>query len=558
MTLATEDELYSNLLRGYGKTSDLLSGRAIHAKLIKGSLPVSLFLQNHLLNMYVKSGDLSGGLKVFEEMPEKNVVSWSAVIAGFVQNGCAEGALTLFSRMQCEGTTQPNEFTLVSALQACSLSENVTLAHQIYAFIVRLGFESNIFLVNAFLTALVRHGKLAEALEVFENCPDKDIVTWNTMMGGYLQFSYEDIPGFWCWMNHEGIKPDNFTFSSVLTGLAALCQLKMGVQVHALLVKSGYGDEICVGNSLADMYIKNQKLVEGFRAFDEMPQKDVCSWSQMAAGCLLCGEPRKALVVIERMKKMGVKPNKFTLATALNACANLASLEEGKKFHGLRFKLGSEIDVCVDNALLDMYAKCGCLDDVWGVFQLMKDRSVVSWTTMIMACAQNGQPKEALEIFDEMRQAGAEPNNITFICVLYACSQGGFVDEGWKHFSSMTEDFGISPGEDHYACMVNLLGRAGLIKEAKELILRMPFLPGPLIWQTLLGACQIHGDVETGKFAAEQATQQDGKDPSTYVLLSNILAGLSNWEGVGTVRELMETRDVQKVPGSSWIEREKV
>lgn len=377
-TVATEEEIFSNLLRGYAKNSKLLSGKAVHAKFVKGCLPLSLFLQNHLLNMYVKSGDVLGGLKVFEEMPQKNVVSWSAVIAGLIQNGCPEGALSLFSRMHREGVIKPNEFTLVSALQAASLAENLTQTYQIYALILRLGFESNIFLVNAFFTSLVRHGKLSEALEAFRSCQDKDTVSWNTIMGGYLQFSYKEVPGFWCCMNNNAIKSDNFTYATVLTALAALSHLLLGRQVHGQIVKSGYGDEICVGNSLVDMYIKNQKLAEGFKAFDEMPHKDVCSWSQMAAGCLQCGQPRKALAVITQMKKTGVRPNKFTLATALNACANMASLEEGKQIHGLRIKLGDDVDVCVDNALLDMYAKCGCMGSVWGVFQSMNDCSVIS------------------------------------------------------------------------------------------------------------------------------------------------------------------------------------
>jgi pentatricopeptide repeat protein len=553
----TEEEIYSTLLRRYAKTSDSPHGRAIHAKFIKGCVPCSLFVRNHLLNMYVKCGDLVNGLQLFDEMPEKNVVSWSAVIAGLVQHGCPNEALSLFCRMHHDGTTKPNEFTLVSALHACSLLENLRLAYQIYTFIVRLGFESNIFLMNAFLTALIRHGKLAEALEIFDNCPNKDIVSWNAMMAGFLQFSYLDIPEFWFRMIREGVKPDNFTFASVLTGLAALSELKLGLQVHAQVVKCGYDVEICVGNSLADFYIKNQKLLEGFKAFDEMAVRDVCSWTQMAAGCIQYGEPSKALELIAEMKKMGVKPNKLTLAAALNACANLASLEEGKKVHVLRIKLGNDIDVCVDNALLDMYAKCGCVDSAWVVFRSMNDHSIVSWTTMIMACAINSQARKALKIYDEMRLKGIQPNYITFICVLYACGQGGFIDEGWELFFSMTRDYGIFPQEDHYACMVNLLGRAGRIEEAEELILRMPFQPGVLVWKTLLGACHVFGNMEIGKRAAEQVLHLDKKDPSTYVVLSNLFAGLSDWDGVGMLRALMETRDVKKMPGSSWIEIEK-
>lgn len=507
--------------------------------------------------MYLKCGDLINGRKLFDEMPRRNVVSWSAMVSGFTQRGFCNEALSFFSYMLRDGTSKPNEFTFVSVLQACSLHECLTLAYQVYAVILRLGFGSNVFLFNAFLTALMRHGRKEEALEVFKRCLNKDIVTWNVMLSGYLESSCLDFPELWVQMNNEGIKPDCFTFASVLTGLASVGNLNMGLQVHGQIVKSGHGGEICVGNSLVDMYLKNKRVFDGLKAFNEMGEKDVCSWTQMAAGWLEHGEPSKALEAIGEMRMMGVTPNKFTLATGFNACANLASLEEGKKAHGLRIKLGVEIDICVDNALIDMYSKCGSMDGASGVFKVMEDRSIVSWTTMIMGCAQNGQAREALKIFDEMIAKGIEPNYIAFVCVLYACSQGMFIDEAWKYFSSMTIDHGISPGEDHYVYMVHLLGQAGHIKEAEQLIFAMPFQPGASVWQTLLNACQVHGDIETGKRAAEHAINLDIKDPSSYVLLSNMFAGFNNWDDVGKLREIMKTRDVKKVPGSSWIKREK-
>ncbi|XP_058090279.1 pentatricopeptide repeat-containing protein At2g13600-like [Magnolia sinica] len=552
-TMAIEEEIYSHLLQRCAQTSNLDYGQAIHAKLIKTFLLSSTFLHNHLLNMYCKCGALAKGHQLFEEMPERNVVSWSAIIAGFVQHNHPKEAISIFRQMQKEGV-EPNEFTLVSALNACSLFEDTTQAYQIYALVIRSGFESNVFLTNAFLTALTRHGKLTEAKELFEKCREKDIVSWNAMMAGYLQFSYSDVWGFWCRMNREGVRPDKFTFASVLTGLAALSSMNNGLQVHAQLVKYGHGDDICVGNALVDMYLKNRSLIGGSKAFDEMPEKDVVSWTQMASGCLLCGEPSQALKIIEQMKLIGVKPNKFTLATALNACASLASIEEGKKAHSFRIKLGNSMDACVDNALLDMYAKCGCMDGASGVFRSMTDRSVITWTTMIMGFAQNGRASDALRIFDKMRVASVEPNYITFICVLYACSQGGFVEEGWEYFSSMARDHSISPGEDHYACMVDLLGKAGQIAEAEALIQSMPFQPGVLVWQTLLGACRVHGDLETGKRAAENALALDKLDPSTYVLLSNMHADSNNWDGVRELRKLMGNREVKKMPGCSWIE----
>ncbi|KAJ8771940.1 hypothetical protein K2173_027117 [Erythroxylum novogranatense] len=554
-----EEKLCINLLQKCLRFPNLHYVRAIHARFfrIPKLTTSSLYLLNNLISLYVKCNRLTYALKLFDQMSERNVVSWSVLIAGFVQRGCPDEALSLFLRMQREAVVSPNEFSLVSALNGCSFSQNLMLLYQIFSWVIRLGFECNVFLMNAFLTGLIRHGMLSDAKVVFDKRVSKDIVSWNAMMAGFLQHSYSQIPFFWHQMNGEGVKPDDFTFSTVFTGLASLADIKLGLQVHAQLVKSGHGVEICVGNSLSNMYIKNQRLNDAFKAFYEMPQKNVRSWTQMAAGALECGEPDRTLELVAELRVVGLMPNRFTLATAFDACAKLASLEEGKKFHGLRIKLGSQVDICVDNALLNMYAKCGCMDETWVVFQLGHDRSEITWTTMIMACAQNGQSKAALEIFEDMMFSDVEPNYITFICVLYACSQGRFIDKGWKYFFSMYNEHGISPGEEHYVCMVDLLGRAGQIKQAEDLILNMPFQPGVLVWKTLLGACHLHGDVETGNRAAQRAIDLDGKDSSTYVLLSNSFACQSNWENVGMMRELMDNRDVKKMPGSSWIEVEK-
>ncbi|KAL2930447.1 hypothetical protein RDABS01_035857 [Bienertia sinuspersici] len=429
-------------------------------------------------------------------MPKRNIVSWSSVIAGFVRHG--------------------------SAIQGFA-SE----AYQIYAVVIRLGYEWNLFVKNALLTALIRNGQLNDANKAFDGWWDKDIVTWNAMISGYVQFSPSEIPGFWSKMIGEGVMPDAFTFSVVLTSLAGVGNDKFAMQMHGQLVKFGHGSETCVGNSVVNMYLKFGDLVNGLRAFHEIISKNVRSWTEMATGCLTCGVPSKALELLAEMQMVG------------------------KKAHGLRIKLGSEMDTCVDNALLDMYVKCGCIENAMTVFRRMKDRTTITWTTLIMGFAQNGLVLEALLIFNEMVTEGFEPNHITFVCVLYACCQGGFVDEGWKYFSSMTIQYGICPTEDHYVCMVDLLGRTGQIKEAEELITKMPFQPGPLIWQTLLGACHIHGDFKTGKHAAERAMQLKQSDSSTYVLLSNMLSGLNHWEGAKTMRNMMKSRSVNKTQGTS-------
>ncbi|KAL6493447.1 hypothetical protein OROGR_032226 [Orobanche gracilis] len=554
--LHTVTTSYASALRQCVETSNLRKATTLHAKLIKTSEAASdsLFIHNHLVNAYVKCGDVWNALEVFEEMPERNVVSWTVLIAGFVQRSFPDVAVSMFSDMH-RSSIRPNEFTFVSLLHACSFTDRLglTCVFQVYALIVRLGFDSNVYLVNAFLTALIRHGRLNEAMMLFDGCFERDTISWNAIFDGFLKFSCDDIPRFWHRMTSEAVKPDEFTFATVLTGMAELSNLEMGLQVHALVVKSGHGSERCLGNALVDMYLKTQRLNDGFKAFDEIPVKDVYSWTQIAAGCLSCGEPIDALKAFDEMRRSGVKPNKFTFATGFNACANIASLDEGLKIQGLMIKLGDDIDVCVDNALLDMYAKCGSMDGALRVFRSMSERSVVSWTTMIMGFSQNGRSEEALEIFEEMRMGKQEPNYITFICVLYACNQGGYVEKGLEYFSSMRSEYGIDPGEDHYACVVSLLGRAGRIKEAEKMIMEMPFDPSVVIWQTLLDACRMHGDVGTAKNAAKQAFDIDENDPSTYVLLSNMFADFENWNSVGNVRDWIRNRDIKKMPGSSWL-----
>ncbi|GFQ05573.1 pentatricopeptide repeat-containing protein at1g11290 [Phtheirospermum japonicum] len=376
------------------------------------------------------------------------MVSWTVIIADFVQKGFPTEAVYVFSDMHRSNVT-PNEFTLVRLLHACSSSErlDLTCAFQVYAFIIRLGFMSNMYLVNAFLTALIRDCRLDEAMNIFDGCFEKGTVSWNTMFDVFLKFSCEDLPRFWCRMTTEGIVPYEFTFATILTGLAEMSNLKMGFQAHALVVKSGHEHKRCVGNALVDMYLKSQRLSDGFRVFDEISMKNVCSWTQMATGCLNCGVPVETLKVFNEMRRAGVKPNKFTLVTGINACSNLASLHEGEIIQGLMVKLGDEVDVCVDNALLEMYAKCGCMDGALRVFRSMGEHSMVSWMTMIMGYAQNEICENALEIFEAMRLENAEPNYITFICVLYACSQGGCIEKGLRYFSCMrSEYFWAGPG----------------------------------------------------------------------------------------------------------------
>ncbi|XP_020148699.1 pentatricopeptide repeat-containing protein At4g33170-like [Aegilops tauschii subsp. strangulata] len=532
---------------------------SLHAAILKpGLLACDQFLANHLLIAYFRSPlrPRRHGLRLLDEMPRRNAVSWAAAVSGLAHGGRPREALALFRAMRREGAP-PSEFALVSALNASSLVAGGPHAHarQLHALAVRLGFESHAFVLNAFLAAMVRHERLADAVRLFQWASGRrDVVSWNTLLAGLARRSRTRMWILWRRMAREGAGADGFSFSTVLSGLTADADTVSGLQVHGQLVKSGFGDDVCVGNSLVEMYTKNGALESGAKAFAEMPQRDVVSWTEMAAGWLHCGEPAKAIGVLGPMMLEGIRPNNYTLATAANACATLAGPSEGRKVHGYAIRLGEGSDVAVNNALIDMYSKCGLVDTAHRVFQSMRQRPVISWTTMIMGFARNGQPQDAVKVFDDMLLEGVAPNHVTFLCVLHACSQGGFMEEAWIYFRAMADKFGVEPGEDHYACMVDLLGKAGHIEDAEELISRMPFRPGVLVWQALLGACQLHGNEAAAKRAAERALALEKEDPSTYLLLSRTLASRHDWGGAGRSRGLMGDREVMKLPGSTWLQ----
>ncbi|KAI4319256.1 hypothetical protein MLD38_032879 [Melastoma candidum] len=549
----------STLLQRCAETRNLLLGRTIHGRILRtSSFPgIPIFLANHLLNMYLKcSSSPSQGIALFRQIQAPNTITYSVLMSAFARLNLSAECVSLFVGMKRCDYSQPNEFTYVSCVQACVLIEGGDrLLDQFHGSMVKSGFASIRHARNALLSGLIRLGRLGDAICVFTDADDdNDIVLWNAMLAGYVRWNCNEVPAFWLRMGRARIELDGHSFASVLTGLCEIGDVLLGIQVHGQVEKLGWKEESCLGDSLLDLYLQNGWLEEGLKVFDEMTKKDVKSWTMVASGCLRCGEPRKALWALEEMRRTGLVPNKFTFATAFHVCTNATALEEGRKFHGLRIKLGSGMDVCVDNALIDLYTKCGDLDGARSVFESMEERSVVTWTVMIIGCAQNGRAREAVELFDEMvREGREEPNDITFVGILYACGQGGFVGEGWKYFASMSKEYGIAPGEDHYACMVNLLSRVGHMREAEELILAMPTRPSVTIWKTLLSAALIHGDMEIARRASEQALDSDGNDPSAYTLSSNAFAGMSKWENVSEVRDLMENRDVRKVPGSSWV-----
>ncbi|KAA8514873.1 hypothetical protein F0562_018052 [Nyssa sinensis] len=330
--------------------------------------------------------------------------------------------------------------------------------------------------------------------------------------------------------------------------------VKEGEKVHSIAIRNGYETLVFVQNTLVHMYAACGHAESAHKLFQLMPERNLVTWNSVINGFALNGRPNEALTLYREMGLEGVEPDGFTVVSLLTACAELGALALGRRTHVYVLKVGLNDNLHAANALLDLYAKCGSIREAQKVFDEMGEKSVVSWTSLIVGLAVNGFGKESLEFFKELEKQGLMPSEITFVGVLYACSHCGMVDEGFAYFERMKEEFNIVPKVEHYGCMVDLLGRAGLVKRAHEFILNMPLEPNAVIWRTLLGACTIHGHLALGEVARAQLLELEPKHSGDYVLLSNLYASERRWSDVQKVRRKMLREGVRKSPGHSLVE----
>ncbi|PSS20850.1 Pentatricopeptide repeat-containing protein [Actinidia chinensis var. chinensis] len=511
----TDTFLHNRLLHLYAKSGFISDARNLFEKMPKRDI----FSYNAMLSAYSKLGLVEDLWVFFNRMPSRDSVSYNTVIAGLAASGCSSSALEVFVGMQKEGF-ESTEYTYVSGLNACSRVLDLRCGKQIHGRIVVLNLVGNVYVWNALTDMYAKCSDIDWARRLFDRTVDKNVVSWNSMISGYLKNGQpEKCIGLFHEMLLSDLTPDEITVSNVL----------------GAFFQSGYVDQ-------------------ARNTFSELKDKDKVCWTTMIVGYAQSGREEDALMLFGQMLQENVKADSFTISSVVSACAGLASLNYGQLVHGKALHMGVDDDLLVSSALVDMYCKCGETKDAWAVFNMMPIRNVVSWNSIIVGCAQNGKDLDALALYEKMLQENFKPDNVTLVGVLSACVHASLVNRGQHYFNSISNLHGMTPTLDHYACMINLFGRSGHMEKAIGLIKYMPHEPDRLIWSTLLHVCTLKGDIEHGEIAARKLFELDPHNAGPYIMLSNMYASCGRWKDVASTRSLMNNKKVKKFAAYSWIE----
>ncbi|KAK9082708.1 hypothetical protein Scep_029179 [Stephania cephalantha] len=537
------------------KLRDEESTREIHGYVVKAGLESHLTVCTALVDAYAKCGNCEASKLVFDRMVDKTVVSWNAVVTGFAHAGHLPDALVMFRSMVAEEVA-PDSITLSSVVSVLVEMRYFLLGREIHAYCTRRGIDSVAYVGNCLIDLYAKSGCPRESSSVFYlmDSSTRSIVAWNSLIANFAMNGLElEAIRVLSAMQVDGECPDSITFANVLPAIARMGILHRGKEIHAMSIRKGFYFNLFVSNALIDMYAKCNCLTLARNVFDSLP-KDEVSYNVLimrysyyqTEHCL------ESLDLFSQMRRVGLKHDAVSLMGVLSACANLGMMKQGKEIHGQVVR-ANQSHIFVLNSLLALYAKCGRLDIARKIFNRMPERDVAAWNTMIHGYGMQGDLEAAIGLFEAMRLGGIEYDSVSYLAVLSACSHGGWVERGVKYFDEMISR-GIRPTNTHYACIVDLLGRAGYMEEAAQLIRQLPIEADENVWGAMLGACKVNGNAELGRWAAEHLFELKPEHCGSYVLLYNIYAEAGNWEDASRVRESMESRGVRKEPGYSRLE----
>ncbi|KAJ9185142.1 hypothetical protein P3X46_004804 [Hevea brasiliensis] len=540
---------------GHYKNANIL-----HGMLLKlGSEYVNdLFVVSSAISMYAELGFLDLARKVFDLCLEKNTEVWNTMICSYVQNDYFFQGINLFLRAIETEQTVLDDVTFLSVITAVSQLQRLDLCQQLHAFVIKNLTVLPVRILNAIIFMYSRCNSVCTSFKVFLKMPERNAVSWNTMISGFIQNGMDDEGLMLVYeMQKQEYTVDSVTVTCLLSAASNLRNQEIGKQIHAYLVRKGIKFDGMDGY-LIDMYAKSGLIRTSQRLFEKnyIRNRDQATWNAMIAGYVQNGLIEEAFVTFSQMLEQNVRPNAVTLASIIPACNPLGIIDSGKQLHGVSIRFLLDHNIFVRTALVDMYSKSGAINYAESVFTRSSEKNSVTCAAMILGYGQHGMGERALSLFHSMQKSGIEPDAVTFVVVLSACSYAGLVDEGLQIFESMKREFKIQPSIQHYCCVADMLGRVGKVIEAYEFVKQLGEEGNVMeIWGSLLGACRLHGPIELGEVIANKLLQMGSVDSMAgyKVLLSNMYAEEANWESVDKLRKEMREKGLQKEVGCSWI-----
>ncbi|CAL5347445.1 unnamed protein product [Camellia sinensis] len=556
-----DHNVFPSVLKSCTHLMDLRFGESVHGCITHLGMDFDLYTGNALMNMYSKlqSLDKHGGCgNIAAEVLDKSPNSRKTDKCGsrFVDFDKLNGN-DMHNESSCS-----NSYELIDKFEkhvddgdpiGCSKNMSYTLprnnTHRVV--IDHLQGKNDMVMRNG------QNGALhADSIrKVFEMMPNRDLVSWNTVIAGNAQNGmYGEALEMVREMGNANLQPDSFTLSSVLPIFAEYVDVVKGKEIHGYAIRHGFDTDVYIGSSLIDMYANCTRVEDSCRLFNLLPHRDSVSWNSIIAGCVQNGLFDEGLKLFRQMLLAKVKPSTVSFSSIMPACAHLTTLHLGKQLHGYIIRGSFDDNMFIASSLLDLYAKCGNIKIARWIFNSMEQHDMVSCTAMIMGCALHGHAHEAITLFKKMETEGVKPNSVAYVAVLTACSHAKLVNEAWQYFNSMIHDYGIAPCLEHYAAVADLLGRAGRLEEAYEFISSMHVRPPGSVWSTLLAACRVHKNIELAEKVAEKIFTADPDNMGAYVVLSNTYSAAGRWKDAAKLRTTMRDKGMRKKPACSWIE----
>lgn len=552
-TLTPDEFTYAFAISAASGFKEPKYGILLHAHSVVDGLSSNLFVGSAMVDFYFTFSRVELAHKVFDGMSERDTVLWNTMISGLAKNCCLVDSVRLFTDMVSGGT--PFDLrTLAAVLPAVAELHELQVGMGIQCLALKAGLDYDVYVLTGLVSLYSKCGEIDKARFLFGKISYPDLICYNAMIAGYTSNNdiYSSLRLF-KELLALGKKVNPSTIVGLIPVSTPFGHLQLTSSIQSFCLKFGILSDPSVSTALTTFYCRLNEIDSARQLFDEAPEKSLASWNSMISGYTQNGLTEMAISLFREMMSV-FSPNPITITSILSACAQLGILSLGKWVHGLIKSKNLESNIFVKTALVDMYAKCGSIVEARELFDLMTEKNVVTWNAMISGYGLHGHGHEAVRLFNEMLHSGVAPTGVTFLSVLYACSHSGLVKEGDEIFKSMVHDHGFDPLAEHYACMVDILGRAGQLDLALEFIRKMPVEPGVVVWGSLLGACMTHKNKSIARVASEKLFELDPGNTGYYVLLSNIYSADKNFPKAALVRQIVKNRKLEKTPGCTLIE----